>query len=109
MMNPDYLPWKILSATVGVGVLTDGWNLAAASEEDGETRSFVTAVTFASPFLSVPVLHVGLTGFDVDHVSSARLSLVPEDISPHGFQLRITTWRSSRIYSVEFSWMAMGA
>ncbi len=60
------IPWKILSATHGAGVLTPGWNLADPVTLPEESRFFVVDVAFASPFASPPVVHLGLTGFDID-------------------------------------------
>lgn len=109
-MNSEYLPWKMLSATVGAGVLTEGWNLDAAPTDELEgSRSFTVPVAFASPFLSPPVVHLGLTGFDIEEHNSARITLSPANITAEGFDVVISTWRSSRVYSVEFSWLAVGA
>jgi len=88
-MNSDYIPWKILSANIAVGVLTDGWNLAttpapAESDEDPpepNARSFSVFIPFASPFQYPPVVHLGLTGFDSDQRDSSRLTVSSQDIS----------------------------
>jgi len=112
-MTAETVPWKLLAATVGVGILTDGWNLAEAAQEEEpdptEVRTFSTEVLFATPFAAPPVVHLGLTGFDLDEHSSARLTLAAETITPFGFRVTISTWRASRVYAVEFSWLAIGA
>lgn len=112
-MTAETVPWKLLAATVGVGVLTDGWNLAEAPHEEepdpADVRKFSTDVSFASPFAAPPVVHLGLTGFDLEEHSSARLTLAAESITPFGFRVTIATWRASRVYAVEFSWLAVGA
>ena len=111
MMYPDLVPWKMLSATVGVGVLTPGWNLSTppAEGEEEEGRSFVTEVSFSAPFDAPPVVHLGLTGFDVEEQTSARITLAAESVTPEGFEVRISTWRESLVYAVEFNWLAVGA
>jgi hypothetical protein len=104
------LPWKSLSASLQVGVLTTGWNLAEpASESTEEARVFNFVVHFANPFAAPPVVHLGLTGFDIDHCDSSRLSVRAVEITATGFTAQIATWRDTRVYSVEFSWLAMGA
>lgn len=114
LMNGELVPWKMLSGSEGLGVLTPGWLLAEQREEkDGDAESGariqVYQVAFANSFSSIPVLSLGLTGFDLDPHTGSRISLAAENICPHGFDVRITTWRDTRVYSVEFSWLAIGS
>lgn len=108
-MNTDLLPLQFLSSSVFVGNETEGWTLDEETSEEAGERSFTVAIEFSTPFTTTPVVHLGLTGFDVDQASSARLRLHAVDVSPFGFTGRITTWRSTRVYSVEFQWLAVGA
>ncbi|HQW27754.1 MAG: H-type lectin domain-containing protein [Verrucomicrobiales bacterium] len=108
-MNDDYLPWKILSATVVVGTETENWNLAIPADEEDSARCFTLEIYFATPFTTPPVVHLGLTGFDIDQCSSGRIKVVTEAVTTDGFLAKISTWRSSRVYSVEFNWLAVGA
>jgi hypothetical protein len=109
-MNSPLQPWKSLSASLQVGVLTEGWNLATPpAESTEESRVFRFTVYFSQPFESSPVVHLGLTGFDLDQRDSNRLSLRVAEITPAGFVAEISTWRDTRVYSVEFSWLALGA
>ncbi|HSJ00951.1 MAG TPA: H-type lectin domain-containing protein, partial [Verrucomicrobium sp.] len=101
-------PWKTLAATTGVGVLSEGWNLAE-SPEPGVARVYTLEVPFAEPFFNPPVVQAGLTGFDMDHAFSGRLSLKVITITPSGFSVSISTWEDSKVYAVEFSWLAIGA
>ncbi len=104
------IPWKVLSSQLGVGVLTEGWNLDVAdSTTDDESRCFRVEVVFAAPFSAVPVVQLGLTGFDTDVRDSARLSLKATHITETGFQAEVWTWAGSRVYAVEFNWFAIGA
>jgi hypothetical protein len=104
------LPWKSLSASVQVGILTAGWNLAEPPVEGSEeSRVFRFTVSFTAPFEALPVVHLGLTGFDIDHSDSSRLSVRVADITPASFVAEISTWRDTRVYSVEFSWLAVGS
>jgi hypothetical protein len=103
-------PWKSLSASIQVGTLTEGWNLAEPPADDAEEpRVFRFNVFFAAPFDHPPVVHLGLAGFDFDQRDSSRLSLRATEISNAGFVAEIGTWRETRVYSVEFSWLALGA
>lgn len=107
--NATVIPWHALCATVGVGQLTEGWTLDEEREEDAEPRLFSHKVSFSQPFKAVPVVHLGLTGYDVEEHGTARLSLKAEDITAQGFRAIITTWRDTRVYAVEFNWLAVGA
>ena len=112
-MFAETVPWKMLSATTGLGVLTDGWNLAEPIGETDEpdslpARQFTTEITFASAFAAPPVIHLGLTGFDMEGHESARITLKTEAITAEGFRVTVGTWWASRVYAVEFSWLAIG-
>jgi hypothetical protein len=103
-------PWKGLCSSIEVGVLTAGWNLAEPPADGSEgIRVFRFAVVFDTPFDTPPVVHLGLTGFDLDQRDSSRLKLRATEISATSFVAEIATWRDTRVYSVEFSWLALGA
>jgi hypothetical protein len=108
-MSPLPIPWNILSSTVGVGILTDGWNLAELGTEGETSRSFEVEITFAAPFTFPPVVQLALTGFDFDQRDSSRVTLKATSITPHGFTASISTWAATRVYAVEFNWLAIGA
>ncbi|MEP6669298.1 MAG: H-type lectin domain-containing protein [Chthoniobacter sp.] len=104
------LPWKSLSASLQLGVLTEGWNLAEPLADGAEdARVFRFTVYFAAPFGSPPIVHLGLTGFDLDQRDSNRLILRATQITNESFVAEISSWRETRVYSVEFSWLALGA
>ncbi len=111
LMNGDtMMPWKTLSATLNVGTSTEGWNLAgpAHGEEWEAPRSFYTEVFFAAPFAYPPVVHLSLTGFDIDQAYTSRLVVRALDITANGFKAEISTWHDSRVYSTEVAWLAIG-
>ncbi len=110
-MHPVPIPWKVLSSAVGAGILTPGWNLADEVEKPhaDESRTFVVEIVFATPFDTTPVVQLGLTGFDMDQRDSGRVTLKPGLITPQGFTASITTWAATRLYAVEFHWLAIGA
>ena len=105
----SHIPWNILSSTVGVGILTEGWTLAEPVTEPDTARSFVVEVVFDSAFSATPVVQLGLTGFDLDQRQSGRISLKAGAITRFGFQAIISTWSTTRVYAVEFNWLAIGA
>jgi len=102
--------WKSLSATVNVGTLTDDWTLATPGAEDLDLpRVFRFKVFFSAPFEASPIVHLGLTGFDIDQRDTSRIKLTATEINETGFVAEIETWRETRVYSVGFSWLALGA
>jgi len=108
-MNSPMQPWKGLSSSIEVGVLTAGWNLAEPPADGQDVaRTFRFTVFFATPFDAPPVVHLGLTGFDLDQRDSNRLSLRAAEITAASFVAEIATWRDTRVYSVQFSWLALG-
>lgn len=104
------LPWKTLSASLQIGVLTEGWTLASPpSESTEDARVFRYTVYFSTPFEAPPVVHLGLTGFDLDQRDSNRLTIVATEITNVSFVAEVSTWRDTRVYSVAFGWLALGA
>jgi hypothetical protein len=109
-MNSSMLPWKSLAASLQVGVLTAGWNLAEPPLDGAEdARVFRYTVHFATAFEAPPVVHLGLTGFDIDQRDSGRLGLRATEITTTSFVAEISSWRDTRVYSADFSWLAVGA
>lgn len=109
-MHDSHLPWKVLSATLGLGVLTEGWNLADLPVDGSNgSRVFTANVSFASAFAFAPVVHLGITGFDMDQCASGRVSVKAVEITAAGFTVEVTTWRDSCVYAVELDWLAIGA
>ncbi|MEJ2590275.1 MAG: H-type lectin domain-containing protein [Candidatus Thiodiazotropha sp.] len=106
--NTRLVPMQMCASTLVLDQYADGWVLAD-SDGAAESRSFSQRVAFDFPFSFVPLVHVGLAGFDIDHCDSARLSVTAEAISNDGFTLVIRTWRQTRIYRVEIGWLALGS
>ena len=107
-MSASHHPWQVLSARVGTGMLTPGWNLHEPEPSEAGAREFRVEIPFATPFFKAPVVHLGLVGFDVDRADNGRISLRAEDITTRGFAAVIVTWASTRVYAVEFDWLAIG-
>ena len=112
-MSNVLIPWKTLSATVSLSQDSEDWTLATLPDpwpENGDgTRTYIHHVIFESGFEYPPVIHLGLVGFDVDQRASARIKLTTPLVTSVGFTVEITTWLNSKVYAVDFSWMAVGA
>jgi hypothetical protein len=105
----DLLPLSICSSYARFGIDDEGFLLHIADGNDGDVeRVFRARVDFATAFAGPPVVHVGLSGFDIDNWDTGRLRVRAEAISATGFELVVTTWRSTKVYSVEASWLAIG-
>jgi len=106
-INPSLVPIKMCSAIVEFDQSTPDWTLAQENAPEG-SRTYVSNILFDAPFSNVPIVHVGLSGFDIDQRDSARISVHAAAITSTGFDLRIQTWRNTRVYKVEVSWIALG-
>jgi hypothetical protein len=102
----DLLPLSICSSLAKFGTDDDGFQLHVV-DGDGD-RSFRARIDFATPFAAPPLVHVAISGFDVDHGDTARLRVNAEAISPASFDLVLTTWRGTKVYSAITSWLAIG-
>ena len=108
--NGNFKPLSTLSAVLRLDQSSDDWNLSQLTdaEEDGR-REYLAHVNFVSPFNNVPLVHLGLTGFDIDKQESARISVEPTNITSYGFIVKVETWSNTRVYSVDINWLAIGA
>jgi hypothetical protein len=87
-MPAGLMPIKMNSSSVSFGQSTPAWTLADTEEHaPDQTRRFVSRITFDFPFNYVPLVHVGITGFDVEHNDSARLSVRAESIAENSFDI----------------------
>ncbi len=107
-MYSSSVPWKVLSSSLALGVITEGWSLAELPADTQDVRSFTFEVFFDSPFFSVPVVQVAITGFDIDQRDSARLTVRADGITESGFTVVISTWADTRIYATDLNWIAIG-
>ena len=107
--NGKLQPLKTLSSVLKLDQSAEDWNLntTADAEEDGR-REYLASVSFVAPFNTVPVVHLGLTGFDIDNGESARITVVPMNITANGFTVKVETWARTRVYSVDINWLAIG-
>ena len=103
------VPLTMCAAVIELDQHSPSWQLAQPPEADVATqRLFTTHVPFEVPFANVPIVHVGISGFDIDNCDAARLSVRAAEISATGFELHVLTWRATRVYKVAVSWLALG-
>ena len=104
------VPVRMASAVVTLDQYDEAWSLALPDPgvPDG-VRCYETHVQFDVPFSSAPLVQVGITGFDIDNRDTARLSARVGEITTEGFGLSVETWRGTRVYRVEVSWLALGS
>jgi hypothetical protein len=99
-------PLAFVAGVNTFGAKDEGWPLAAVPGE--EDRLFRARVSFEQPLRSVPIVHLGLVGFDVGNEDAARLRVRAENISADGFDIVFETWLNTKIWSVSVSWLAVG-
>lgn len=66
------------------------------------------AVSFPTPFRGVPVVHVGLSMWDIAVDANQRVDLSAEGVADTGFTLVFRTWGDTRVARVRAEWLAIG-
>lgn len=83
-------------------------------EHDGEMwtgngpREYSKFVRFKQSFLSPPLVHVGISMWDMSNRANARADLQTAYIKLNGFKVVFRTWGDSKIARIRVGWMAMG-
>ena len=101
-------PMNFLAGREVMGFQSEGWTLAAEPPHEAD-RSHRVAVTFLTPFGGVPLVHLGIAGFDVCNGDAARLTATATEVTSHGFTILLSTWLNTRIWRVDVNWLAIGA
>jgi len=73
------------------------------------TRERRKQVLFEPTFRSAPSVHVGLSLWDTDCRTNARMEVSAANITASGFDIVFRTWGDTRIARVRVSWIAIGA
>ncbi|MET0412125.1 MAG: H-type lectin domain-containing protein [Polyangiaceae bacterium] len=102
------LPLNLLAGALHLDDSQPSWTLLEAPAPDGDARTVRGRVTFERAFSSVPVVQVGITGFDIDNGANARLRVGVSQIDEQGFEVEVRTWWNTRLWSVDLSWLAIG-
>jgi hypothetical protein len=107
--NAGLIPLKMCAATLELDQFTPDWPLSQIEyAESDQPRTYTHHVQFDTSFSNIPLVHVGLSGFDIDNRDSARISVHTSAITSSSFDIVIKTWVNTRLYSVEISWIALG-
>lgn len=59
-------------------------------------------------FIDPPLVHVGMTMWDMDQKTNQRVDIAAENISATGFEIVFRTWGDTRVARVRADWIAMG-
>jgi len=101
------LPLKIAAAVARFDSEQIGWRLL---EPNGDApRSHAARIVFESAFQLAPVVHVGVSGFDIENSDAARLRVRVTHVDQAGFEVELETWLATRVWSVDVSWLAIGS
>ncbi len=106
-MNISMAPLNLLSGIEVLSNAREGWTLDQ-TEGISEDRRFRARVRFDRAFNAVPVVHIGIVGFDISEKDCARLSASVANISVGGFEIVLSTWLNTQIWRVDVSWLAIG-
>lgn len=71
-------------------------------------REHRRAVEFSEPFSDDPLVHVGLSMWDIDNEANQRADISAEKVGPEGFVIVFRTWGDTRVARVRADWLAMG-
>jgi hypothetical protein len=103
----DLVPFTMLSAVAVLDSSLPGWTLLDVPAD--QPRVFLYEVAFERPFVQAPLVHVGVSGFDIGNHDAARLRVSAVDIHADGFTLRVETWLNTQVWRVDVSWLAVGS
>ncbi|PSL17674.1 H-type lectin domain-containing protein [Shimia abyssi] len=97
-----------------IGVDSGDATLFSDFENDGEMwtgngpRERRKLIRFSQKYRVPPVVHVGLSLWDIDSQNNIRAEVVAEEVTNLGFHLVFRTWGDSRVARVRMSWMSIG-
>lgn len=63
---------------------------------------------FDEPFGAAPVVTLGISMWDIDHMTNSRVDIQAEKVTPQGFEIVFRTWADTRIARIRADWMAIG-
>ena len=66
-------------------------------------------IRFATAFKDVPMVHVGLSLWDMDNATNPRVDLFTDHVTRERFDIVFRTWSDTRVARVRARWMAIGA
>jgi hypothetical protein len=107
MVDAQTIPLTILAGRASYNKISGHWTLAGPPSDETDRR-FVAPILFERPFLTTPVVNLGLCGLDIENGDSARLRVRVEEITTNGFLVVAETWFNTQVHGFDVSWMAVG-
>ena len=106
LLPPSLFSQAIQQGDFAADLNSEGWTL----DRGVGVRAHILFVKFDNTFQATPAVLVSLTGYEAfaDTTGSIRISSRAENITSSGFVIKVWTWGSSRINSVNGSWLAIG-
>jgi hypothetical protein len=101
-------PFSFLAGKEVLQAGQEGWSLDQLPVA-GEDRAMRVRVGFSRSFRGIPLVHLGVTGFDISERDCARLTVTTDNVTTEGFDIVLGTWLNTRLWRVEVSWLALGA
>ena len=100
--------------TNSIGIDQGEMVLFSDFEHDGQMwtgngpRQIRSFVHFSEAFLASPMVHVGLSMWDMSNTANSRADVQAREIQREGFAILFRTWGDSKVARVRVSWLAMG-
>jgi hypothetical protein len=66
-------------------------------------------ITFAEAFRDVPMVHISLGMWDIDHFHNSRVEICADTITPTSFRAVFRTWEDTKVARARVDWLAIGA
>ena len=71
-------------------------------------REYRQQVRFSQKYSGKPMVHVGLTMWDIERGENQRVDIRAEEITPEGFVIVFATWGNTHIARVRTDWLSIG-
>lgn len=71
-------------------------------------RSVRHQVTFATAFLSPPVIHVSVAMWDIAGGNNQRADISADKVTAEGFEIVFRTWGDTSVARIRAEWLAIG-
>lgn len=98
-----------------VGIQRGSMVLFKAFDDGGEMwtghgpRESRHEVRFEQEFVGPPVVHIGLSMWDIDNGDNQRADISTDNVRADGFTIIFRTWGATRVARVRAEWLAIGA
>jgi len=97
-----------------LGIEQGSERLFSDFENDGEMwvgtgpRAIRVPVAFKQKFRGKPVVHVGMSMWDMDQKTNPRADISVNKITQNGFEIVFRTWGDTRVARIRADWIAIG-